>query len=397
MNAMKKSAVITGLFTSRKKKNSIDELKNFIYTEMGVECEIDDIFFLSPHSTSPMVATFSQMQDKINVFSALKNLKGLVNEYEKPFTFNHYLPAEMNETRRRENEIIKQNEALEAEKLDIIRDKGKLIIEDQPYEKAVRVPTVKEILAIEVVDFDRAMESEIYKGKTILEKDSSFTGYVTSIQTHQQVMDAYRKMKVQFASASHIVCCYRIPGTRKFECEDYCDDRDSSCGRTLLEWMIANDITCRAIFVVRASGREKLGPYRFKCYVEAAKAAIEKAPINSVNNVNEARNLSGWEERRPARPMPVTNDTSNDQDSVMEQYRPFTRRKELHPSKSDRRRDTFRKRSFQPRGAASNRGGRARPNNRNLSRKEPDARNGASYRQPYNEVVKNGIANRPVP
>ena len=387
MNNMKKSAVITGLTVSRNKRTCMSQVEEFISTEMGTECNIDDVFYLSQMSTSPFVITFASMYDKTEVFANLKNLKGVVNEHERPISINHYLPPEMNETKRREHDILKQNEKLVTDKLNMFREKGRLIIEEQAYEKAVKTPTVHDILSMNPSEFNQAMASDVKRGKTITEKQSSFTGYAISVRNHQQVADAYKKLKVQFASMSHIVCSYRIPGNRQFECEDYCDDGDIGCGCTILEWMVSNDITCRAIFVVRSYGKVKLGPLRFKCYVEAAKAVIEKASMNTVNNTNQGINLTRWTDRRQTT-VEDPRSKDNEENSRNPESRSTTRRKENYLlSKSDRRKESYRRRTYQPRGASSARPMRGKYHGQN--------RNGQQRDMKYNEAVRSNLEDWP--
>ena len=104
----------------------------------------------------------------------------------------------------------------------------------------------------------------------------------------QSCETALLKMKCLFTSASHIICVYRIPGIQKHICEDYQDDRDHGCGRSILNWMKENEITCRAIFIVRKSNGLKIGARRFQLYSEAAISVIQAFPVNSINGPNQA-------------------------------------------------------------------------------------------------------------
>ena len=86
-NAMKKSVVLTGLHTTSKKEDCIEELYKFMDEEMGVQgVEIEDIFFMNRESTSPMIINFVSQEDKKMVMENVINLKGLKNEQGKPFT-----------------------------------------------------------------------------------------------------------------------------------------------------------------------------------------------------------------------------------------------------------------------------------------------------------------------
>ena len=148
-NSMKKSTVLTGLITSTKKDECVKELYYFMENEMGVsDIEIEDVFFLNRATTSPMVITFSSLNDKRLVMANAVNLKGLENEDGKPFFMSNYLPAEINERKRRESDIIFQNmNAEEGDKLTMIRKAGRLLIEETPYEKKVTPPSNQALLS----------------------------------------------------------------------------------------------------------------------------------------------------------------------------------------------------------------------------------------------------------
>ena len=289
---MKKSAVFSGLKTEYRKDICKKQLQKFLLEEVVVQVDIEDIFFLTKTSTSPMVINFATIQDKQEVFNNLGNIKGLVNDDGKPFFFSHYLTPANNESRRREMEIIRGNDRLdEKDQCDMTRREGRLRIDGQPYTKKVQTPTIKQILSLSTEDFNETMDFPLKRGNCITASNSSFTAYTASVNSYDDIQKAYRKMKILHASATHIVCAYRIPGVRKFESEDYCEDNDHACGRILLEWMTNNNIECQAIFVVRNYGGEKLGVKRFECYTRAAAEVIKKYPINDITQVNIAESI----------------------------------------------------------------------------------------------------------
>ena len=75
---MKKSIVLSGLLTSRKKAEARQDVNNFFETEMDLEIEIEDLFFLNKTSTTPMVIMLKDLSDKDLIFKNVWKLKGLV-------------------------------------------------------------------------------------------------------------------------------------------------------------------------------------------------------------------------------------------------------------------------------------------------------------------------------
>ena len=106
LNSLKRSVVFTGFKTSMNKRQCVESLQVFMEEEMEVNVNIEDIFYLSKESTSPMVITFASVNDKRKIFANVKKIKELENSEGKPFIFSDYLPPAMNDMRRREREIL---------------------------------------------------------------------------------------------------------------------------------------------------------------------------------------------------------------------------------------------------------------------------------------------------
>ena len=97
LNNMKRSIMVMGFHLSRRKQDCIAALVDFMYTEMEIQPNIQEIFFLSTSGTSPLVMTMETMEDKIEVFKNSHKIRDLVNSREEGYFFNDYLPANLNE------------------------------------------------------------------------------------------------------------------------------------------------------------------------------------------------------------------------------------------------------------------------------------------------------------
>ena len=132
-----------------------------------------------------------------------------------------------------------------------------LKIGTQVYQNKIRVPAVHEILKLDLEELRQILTIKIGQGKQINEQNSAFLGFTISARSFQEIRQAYSKLKIVHAGARHIVCAFSIPGAEKHHCNDYCDDGETGAGRMLLNMMMENNITSRAIFVVRHCHGEK--------------------------------------------------------------------------------------------------------------------------------------------
>ena len=163
-NNMKRSVVLTGFKTDFDKSKCIKQLYNFFNEEMGIDIQIDDIFYLNKMSTSPMVITLGTLQDKREIFRNTHNLKGLENQEGKPFIISDYLPPTMHDQKNRERDIFRECNSNENDDTKIEWKGGKLQIDDQPYKKGVHVPEPKEILQCSNAEIDQALSIQLIKG-----------------------------------------------------------------------------------------------------------------------------------------------------------------------------------------------------------------------------------------
>ena len=127
-------------------------------------------------------------------------------------------------------------------------------------------------------EIELALAEKCHQGEVINIGQNKLHGYFAQVTSYDQIERLYLKMKIMHSAAMHIVCSFRIPGEHTFECEDYCDDNDYSCGRNLLQWMKNNQLSAAVLFVVRYA-KEKLSEKRFSAYIEAAISAMKKDPM----------------------------------------------------------------------------------------------------------------------
>ena len=88
-------------------------------------------------------------------------------------------------------------------------------------------------------------------------------------------------MKLKHPAARHILCAWNIPTETFHDGVSYCEDEEYGIGSAILQTLIDNGVTHRAIFAIRYCG-EKLQNDRIDTYMQAVKAVIKQAPYNSI-------------------------------------------------------------------------------------------------------------------
>ena len=165
--------------------------------------------------------------------------------------------------------------------------KGGLKIQNERYRPKVTPPDAAKILQTMTDGMDRIFGMKLARGQIIQEKGNRFIGFTTVCNKHETINEAYVKLKLDFPDAQHIVCAYSIPGTEPYYCDDYCNDGEHGHGAALLRIIQRAKIQCRAIFVVRYSGSEKLGTPRFALYHLAAQAAVHTDTWNKFTETHQ--------------------------------------------------------------------------------------------------------------
>ena len=277
LNNMRKSVVVTGFNTTRKKDDCIANLLDFLYTEMSIQPDILDVFFTSPKSTNPMVITLATLEDKLLIYRNSSKLKDLVNPEGQGYFFSDYLPAELNEIKRCERELYKKNAMAEQEeKMDMEWRNGRLRVNGNMFKKPIVEPKNEELLQLSVEALDEIFAVELTQSKTITLMNSSFIGYAIQTNSKEEVLKAYQKIRLLHGGARHIVLAFRLITNEPYESESFCDDGEHGAGRILLKCLKENDFNSIATFVVRYYGGTRMGPDRFTCFLDATMDVAKK-------------------------------------------------------------------------------------------------------------------------
>ena len=281
LHSMRKSIVLSGLYCNNKKAQRLNEIYNFMKEEVGIEIGIEDVFSIGMAKPPSLVITLESMADKRLIFQNMNVIKELENKDGKGYYVSDYLPAEINEMKRRDKEVFRNNSELdELQQKNMTMRAGKLFIDGAPYKKKIQPPNSKAILSMEKKDLREVLNTPTSKGSVINKNGNRFVGYACDAENHKEVANAYLKIKLLHPSARHIMCAYNLPGIETYIYRDYCDDQEVGAGRKMLQILEENDITHKAVFVVRYIGQGKMGPKRFQVITDAVYDVLNSHPYN---------------------------------------------------------------------------------------------------------------------
>ena len=289
------------------------------------------MYQMGSHDPKPIVIIFNTSEDKKAVFQQKHRLKSYRNKNGDGYFINDYLPAKINEKKRREREIIKtvKSEDVQDDTNKIEYTKAGLKVGPTVYTKKVRPPHHLDLLKLKSGDMDEIQKIMVKKGTPIQKEGNTFIPYCADARDTQAVNNAYLKIRLANARARHIVCAYNIPGSLSFLFQDCCDDEDYGMGKVILDGILRSDIKCKAIFVVRHCGKVKLGAERGEAYYNAAQQVMKEHPYNQFLKIQQHMEAKNFERARNKK-------TGQQSKEHGEQIRTYETR-EFHSKQSSRR------------------------------------------------------------
>ena len=279
LNNFKRYAVLTGLSFDEGKEECLYQIQQFFDEALGETVELEDCYKIGAKST---VIIFESVKDRNRIFTTKENLKHFQGEDGEGIYLNPYLPADINEKRRRERDIKKGIKEDPEDKTKWEHTKKGFKVGPNIYRKKVVAPDPSDILELCPEELDRILSLDVIKGQIKKIEDSALVPYIADVRNHQEIREIYLKIKLLHAKAKHIVCAYHLPGKEKHIQQDYVDDEEHGVGRRLLGILQANNIMNKAIFIARFGGNIKLEEGRLRSYEEAALKTFEMNNFNAI-------------------------------------------------------------------------------------------------------------------
>lgn len=321
---MAANIVIAGI-PEKKQEDTLQIYNRFVQKGLEIQELIpaNKAYRIGAGNNRPLLVELRHAENKKKLFSAASKLKGKQNEKGGSYFLSEHLPEEMNETRRRANELFSDNRRKQAShQLDMNFVRGKLVINEEPYLKSIHAPTAAEILKPDEALFDRAQELDIVKGAFNTVSGSKFTSYAVAVESFEDIQAAYMKLRMKFADATHISCAFRLPGSNTPQNQDYVDDGEFGCGRTILKALKEAQLLNMAVFIVRYYGGKHLGTKRYELFQELSKVALKNIMEKRQQEASQGPPIESVPDNLIQPPVPrdfglsITEDWSIDQDEA---------------------------------------------------------------------------------
>lgn len=279
---MNANIVISGIVES-KNENPIQEFNSFVTNKLELQELIpaNRAFRIGSGKVRPLVVQLRDSTKKSKLFANATKLKGKRNSEGGYYFLSDHLPEQLNEERRRINELFSENKKKPASfQLEMELRKGALSINQEPYKKAVQVPTIKNIIRPSDSMYEKAVDTDIIKGGEETKSNSGFASFAVAVKDFDDINAAYLKLKMKYADATHVACAYRLPGANTPINQDSVDDGEIGCGRTMLKAIKDEGLMNVAIFIVRYYGGTHLGTQRFDLFRSLTRKALKQLLIS---------------------------------------------------------------------------------------------------------------------
>ena len=206
-------------------------VKQFLKNEMSItqEIEVRDVFRIGSGVARQVMIKLKYPNDKLTIMSNASDLKGKENEKKRSYFVEEDLTDQQNEARQFYRELKKENTQNNTD-LTIKMKRGQVMVNNETVKPQVIPPTCADLLQTSQEELNSIKAIRIVKGGEHTEKGSEFTSYATKVRSKQDVEKAYKKMKIKFADATHIICSYRLDNPVGPYRQQAIDDGDGESG-----------------------------------------------------------------------------------------------------------------------------------------------------------------------
>ncbi len=221
---------------------------------------------------------------KNDVFQNVDQLKGVKNSQNKSVYITDQQPeaprARRMYAKELEKELTASYSGVTGKKPKIQVKKDTVFVNNEP-QKNTHCPAPKpiDVLDIEPDEREKIDNVNLTEVEIKAEKGSTFRGLCTKASNRPEVRRAYKKARMMYPAATHIMCGYAIK-TSKDKLE-YGRDDDGEWGGShrIVEAIKAKNLSNIVVFVIRQFGGQHLGAKRFDCIKSCAEKVIKESKI----------------------------------------------------------------------------------------------------------------------
>ena len=286
--AAKKMAILSGFYVNKNRGIARRQILTFFKSVMGIDVQMDDHYYIGNSQPREVIIIMATITDKKKIFHNISTIKDLVNEDGKKYVFRDFYTTKFQQLKKRGQTVADFVGTMQPAEQDEVTPLvgNNILVGNKQYKTRVQPPDLTKVLQMPLHQLNKIMSIQVDRADTIEKDGNLFTAYSYEATEYQAIQDAYMKIRLNHPSARHIVCAWSIPGRKIYEANDYCDDEEHGIGKHILDLLIDNNITCRAVFVVQKFGR-KLNNERIAAYVEAAQSVVKQYPFNSILEKNQ--------------------------------------------------------------------------------------------------------------
>lgn len=238
-------------------ENGIQEAQKFITEKLLIKDKlipIEQAYKFGTGRARPLLVTLRHAADKNVIFDHVKNLKGIKVNGIQCFVSTQ-LPEALNEKRRKNNIYMAANRKRPVgRKLPYSVKQGELCYKDKEIIPKVRTRTPRDLLRLIEPELDKINEIKLVEGVFEERNESTFRGYTTKVTSHEEINDAYKKIKLMHGKANHIACAYKLEKTKPPYDQDGCDDYEYGASKALSQAIDESGMNDVVVFMVRYYG-----------------------------------------------------------------------------------------------------------------------------------------------
>ena len=259
---------------------------NFCKTQLQIDVEEKDILVAHRIGPSPSLAsTVSHPRlmvvrcspaAKQKMLDNSKKLAKKTNANGGSFYINQQIPESVMAEKKNIAHEIKRirdgNKDLPLQQRTRYRVKNRVLyIEGKPVQKAIAPPSIRDMIPDTIAEQEKMEKIKLWYAESKQEKGNIFTAIAAKVSGTGEINRVYRRLRQLYPAASHISLgyeCQKAFGNQ--------DDGEYSAGLCIQKALEDNNVTNKAVFVVRLASGNKLGPRRFQIIRDAVHEVLTK-------------------------------------------------------------------------------------------------------------------------
>ena len=188
----KPNIIIQGILET-KGENTVNKVKEFFKKELELvhDVAVKAAFRLGKGKKRPIKVMLKNTGDKGLIYTNAKKLQEKKNSKGGGYRIEDELPPKQRETRKKHRNIAWRNKNSVANKLEMSLKKGKLTVNEQPYQSSIVQPDKHKLLKLSPEEIKELNKIPVAAGVSVECETSVFQGYVCDAQNYNEVNAAY--------------------------------------------------------------------------------------------------------------------------------------------------------------------------------------------------------------